>query len=156
MSVDWASDVLKPSTPCQSYRPGHCTHWIPPLRIHAQAPRHPISQIVVSDGWVTFTDHDGVQHRWWNHDRRRIAAHLKSRSHFVRIGESMFLAAASPLNPGSWAWFYCASAPSDCRPRCLRHAGYEYGLGDFDRGGISWPVSRCSRWGWRLLRSRSL
>jgi hypothetical protein len=90
-------------TTCRAFRSGHCTHPIAPLRIHTGTPRHPVSDVAVSqDGWITFTDLDGQRHRWWHHDAARVIAAVQNGSACVRIGHSMFLAAQSPSDPAAW------------------------------------------------------
>jgi hypothetical protein len=102
-------------TPCRAFRSGHCTHPSAPLRVHTGTPRTTISDVGVSeDGSITFTDVERQRHRW-HHDAARMIAALRNGSMFVRIGDSMFLAAHSASDLTAWVWFDCAVAPTDCR-----------------------------------------
>jgi len=103
-----------PRPPCETFHLGHVTHWIPVLRVYADAPRRLVTvRDVTEDGWFHIDDGDRTM-RWWHHDPPRIAWGIdRFDGVFCRVGDTHFLTAGPT---GFDAWCNCADEPSPCRP----------------------------------------
>ena len=101
---------------CHSYLPGHQTHHIAALRVHAKTPRDSVTVLDVDvEGWITFRQPGKALLRWWHHDASRLAALWRAKAHFARVRGSQFLVAE--LNEEGAYWQYCDDASSPCLSR---------------------------------------
>jgi hypothetical protein len=106
--------MVSPTQACCSYKPGHGTHYIAPLRAYAATPRDPVSVVSAgADGWITFRDQESNEHRWWHHDGARLVALYEPDVQFWRVRDSRFLVAQRGTE-NSFPWIYCDVEPSPC------------------------------------------
>lgn len=106
--------MASPTQACCSYKPGHVTHYIAPLRAYASTPRNPITLVSAdADGWITFRDEESNEHRWWHHDGARVIALFEPDVRFWRVRDSRFLVAQRGTE-NSFPWIYCDAEPSPC------------------------------------------
>jgi len=100
---------------CQSYWPGHNTHWIPAIRKYVSSPRQDvrIRHIEGNEFEVVF---DGVTHRWFYHDPRVLVARIAADpDNFALVTGTSFINYNWRNKAGGVAWFYMAKDEmSDC------------------------------------------
>lgn len=103
-----------PTQACCSYKPGHGTHYIAPLRAYADTPRDPVTVVSAdADGWIIFRDQESNELRWWHHDGARLVALHEPDVQFWRVRDSRFLVAQRGTE-NSFPWIYCDAEPTPC------------------------------------------
>ena len=98
---------------CHSYGPGHRTHWIAALKVHANTPREPvIAANPDAEGYCIIFDAAGGA-RYWHHDAELLAHAIAKRGgRMFRVTGTTFLIW---LDGNSFSWLYCsADGPSAC------------------------------------------
>ncbi len=94
---------------CRSYMAGHHTHWIPAIKIYAEAERIPVElDGPIENGWFTVRV-DGTNERWWHHDLGILEHFLPCQGE--RVGATTFI--TIPV-PGGSKWVYAARHESPC------------------------------------------
>ena len=93
--------------PCQSFAPGHQTHWIMAKRYRSRGQKGTI--LGFRGNYTVVRLRSGVEVDWWHHHPRRLRAEAIARGGAVTV----FPTVTTLQIEG--AWFYCSSEASPCK-----------------------------------------
>ncbi len=98
---------LRQPTPCASYLPGHCPHWIQAKKsLEHPGPTVSLRLVRLEETGLVILAHDSKEFRLWNHDPFRLEEALASRRvtyqpdwHLLHAGSGLFSMSREPLGP---------------------------------------------------------
>ena len=96
-----------PLGPCQSFAPGHQTHWIMAKQYRSRGQKGTI--LGFRGNFTVVRLRTGEEVDWWHHHPRRLRADAIARGGDVKV----FPAVTALQIQG--AWFYCSTQPSPCK-----------------------------------------